>query len=236
MKRKNIIITAITVLLIVIALTILIVRSLGLHFNVITYHTERDGDYAFSFKGSQKTVREVVIKKNSKKLCTLPFNAASSVFSDDYTARWEDINFDGVDDVLLVSAIDADDNDIHYTAFIYDSSANTFIAKDALADLPNIKIDTDAKCLYTSYTYKELLEDPAPNTPESYERKQAIVRYEYKDGEPIAMEERAITFYSDTYYYCYSIYKYSEKYGELTYFDEKWFHPDKLADYPLSFD
>ena len=199
MKTKNNVITALTVILLIIALTVVIFKAFDIHLDIVTYHKANDGEYTFTFKGAFKNVRKVKISKNSKKICSLPFNAKSDVFSDGYKIKWEDVNFDGATDLLLISAID-DDKDIHYTAYISDNANNTFIYKEALADLPNVTVDTEKKMLFTSHTSKTFIEDPEPNTPDNYEEKKAITKYEYKNGEPLATEERAITFYSETYY------------------------------------
>ena len=235
MKIKNTIITALTVLILLIAVAVVLFNVFDIHLNVMTYHKQTDGEYTFTFKGSFGTVRKLKISKDSKKLCTLPFNAKSDIFSDSYAIKWDDINFDDIQDVMLTCALD-EDGDVHYTAFIYDKSQDTFVYKEALKDLPNPVIDSEKKAIFTQHKEKTFVEDPKPNTPDNYEEKNVITKYEYLNGEPTATEERAITFYSETYYYCYSIYKYNEKYGRLTYSDEKWFHPDKLVEYPLSWD
>lgn len=233
MKTKNLIITIITVLCLVLCVTILVLRANDVHFNFVTYHSVSDGEYKFSFKGSSDTVRKVKIEKNSKKLCTLPFNASPDIFTDDYSVMWEDVNFDGTDDLLLVFSID-EDNDKHYTAFL--AQSDEFVVSDALTDLTNIVVDKEAKCLITSYYSKTYLEEPRPNVPEKYEERNAISKYELVNGVLINTEERAVTFYSENDIYCYSIYKYSEKYGKLTYFDEKWFYEKDLEKYTLSWD
>lgn len=235
MKLKNTIITALTVIFVIISLSLILSKAFDININFINHHKITDGEYTFTFKGTFKTVRAVKISKDSKKLCSLPFNATSDIFSDDYSIKWDDVNFDGVSDPILICATD-DDGDVHYTAFINDQSNNTFIYYEALADLPNLKLDSEIKALFTSYTLKNFVEDPKPNTPDNYELKTAIARYEYLNGVPVAMEERATTFYSETYYYCYSVYKYNEKYGKLTYSDEQWFSPDKLDEHPLNWD
>ena len=235
MKLKNFIISALTVILLLTSITIVIFKVFDIHLNLITHHKLTDGEYTFSFKGSFKNVRVVKISKDSKKISSLPFNASADIFSDSYSIKWDDVNFDNIEDPILVCATD-DDGDLHYTAYIFNKDSNTFSYYEALSDLPNLTIDSEQKALFTSQTQKTFVEESKPNTPDKYELKKAITRYGYLNGVPTALEERALTFYSETYYYCYSVYKYNEKYGELTYSDEKWFHPDKLENYPLSWD
>ena len=235
MKIKNLIITSLTVFFIVLALAITLIKVTDFKFDIITHHTENDGEYTFVFKGSFNNVRKLTIKKDSKNICTLPFYSDGDIFDDSYSVDWKDINFDSYDDVILLCGRD-EDGDLHYTAYIYDSESGKFISKDALMDLPNLTVDNEAKCLYTSYTTKTYIEDPTPNAPDNYEERRAIAKYEYIDGEPVNTTEKAITFYSETYYYCYSVYEYSEKYGKLTYSDEKWFAPKDIDKYPLSWD
>ena len=235
MKTKNIIITSLTVFILLLTIAIVLIRVYDIHFNFTTYHSVNDSDYTFSFKGSFGKVRAVKIEKNSKKLCTLPFNASPDIFDDSYSAKWRDINFDGEEDLAFINSKD-DDGDIHYIAYIYDPSENEFVYTEALSDLPNFTVDHENKSIYTSYKSKTYIEDPTPNSPEKYEQKTAIGKFELVNGNIINTAERAITFYSENDICCFSIYEYNEKYGKLTYVDEKWFSLDNVDKYPLSWD
>ena len=234
-KKKFLPILAIIVCFIISA-TIVIINVFDIHFNIITYHSFEQDGYSFALKGSSGEVRKVVIKKDSKRLGAFPFSSTSDVFKTDkgYSAEFADVNFDGIADLLLPCAFDTD-GDVHHSVFLIgDSGRITYSEK--LSDLSNLKLDADNKLIFTEYTSKEVLEEGNANNPEMYETKHVIQKHSFFNGEFITLEERAINYYAENDFYCYSVYEYDESYGGLKYVDEKWFDPDKLDNYPLNWD
>ena len=82
----------------------------------------------------------------------------------------------------------------------------------------------------------EILVEKNTNSPEVYIRKHSITKYAFLNGEFTALEERAILYYAENDYYCYSVYEYDEEYGGFKYVDEKWFDPEDIDKYHLSWD
>lgn len=235
MDKKKRIIQAICALALLIFLSFIFVKIFDIHFNIITYHSFEQDGYFFKFKGSENTVRKVIIKKDSKKVGSLPFDAASSVFEagkSKYRATFEDANGDGNVDILLPCAFD-EDTDVHYTVYIANGNG-TLEYDERMKDLPNLSIDGEH--LLTEQTAKEILVEENTNSPEIYIRKHIITKHAFLNGEFTAIEERAILYYAENDYYCYSVYVYDEEYGELKYVDEKWFDPEEIDKYPLKWD
>lgn len=236
MDKKKLLLVIACIICFVISATIVIMNVFDIHLNVITYHSLEQDGYSFTFKGSSGEVRKVVIKKDSKKLGAFPFNSASDVFDTDkgYSAEFIDVNFDGVADLSLPCAIDAD-GDVHSSIFLIDGSGK-ITYNEKLSDLSNVKLDPEKKLIFTEFTSKEVTEEASTNNPEFYETRHVIQKHAFIDGEFITLEERAINYYAENDYYCYSVYEYDKDYGGLKYVDEKWFDPDKLDNYPLNWD
>ena len=230
MNKKKLIISG---LLIAVATIFLLIIAASL-LNIKTYHSFDQEDYSFKFKGSLTTVRKVIIYKDSKKAASLPFKAESDIFkaSDDgYSAILKDANGDGETDLILPCEYD-DDGDVHYT--IYLSSDTSFVYDELLSDMSNVTLD--GEFILTEETVKETEIEENANSPEIYVTKHSITRYGFTNGAVVALEERAIIYYSENDYYCYSVYAHDDEYGGLKYVDEKWFDPEDLGKYPLGWD
>ncbi len=233
MNKKKLLIIIVCIICFVITAAVLTVNIFDIHFNFITYHSFEQDGYSFAFKGSSNVVRKVIIKKDSKKLGSFPFDSSADVFKTEggYSAEFSDVNFDGVPDLMLPCAIDSD-MDIHYSVFLSDGSEN-LIYDEKMMDLPNVKFDSEQKLIFTEQTFKEILEEGTATTPEFYVRRHVIAKHAFIDGNFITLAEKAIVYYSENDYCCYSVYEYDESYGGLKYVDEKWFDPEKLDEYPL---
>ncbi|MBQ8140339.1 MAG: hypothetical protein IJ038_01440 [Clostridia bacterium] len=236
MNKKKLLTGVLCGALLVIAIILFAVRIFDIHFNFITYHSFEQDGYSFEFKGSSDTVRKVKVKLNGKKLCSLPFDSSSEIFSNEfgYSAKFEDINFDGIDDLLLPCAVDAD-GDIHSSVFLANEDG-AFDYDEALASLSNLSSDADISELYTEETSKEILAEGTESSPEFYVITHKISRHSFIEGKLVTLEERSIVYYSENDYYCYSVYEYDEEYGELKYVDDKWFEPNELEKYELTWD
>ncbi len=235
MDKKKRIIWAVCAAALLIFFSFVIIRAFDIHFNIITYHSFEQDGYSFKFKGSFDTVRKVVIKKDSKKIGSLPFDAASSVFEEnesEYSARLEDINGDGNEDIILPCLFDSD-GDIHYTVYL-SGDGGKLAYHEELKDLPNLTIDNEL--ILTEETTRETLLEGTSNSPEIYIVTHRITKLSFINGDFIALEERAVIYYSENDYYCYSIYAYDDNHGGLKYVDEKWFDPEDIDKYPLKWE
>ena len=236
MKKKNIILIILCAITAVCMLSALIINIFNIKFNLISYHSFEQDGYSFTFKGSFNTVRKLVVKQDSKKLCSLPFDAVPDVFDNEFgfSAKFIDVNGDSASDLILPSAVD-EDGDIHYSLYLADSE-NGFIFSEDLTDLSNISVEEATGFILTNDQTKEILAEATDSSPEFYILRHKIARHTFRDGKLLTLEERAITYYSENDYYCYSVYKHDDAFGGLKYQDEKWFEPEELENYPLNWD
>ncbi len=236
MKNKKNLIFLLAAIISLIAIILLCFNIFDIHLNLIKYHTFEQDSYSFTFKGSLGDVRTLKIKSGSEKIASLPFEASSDVFENEFgfSAKFEDINGDGLADLLLPRIVD-DDADIHYQAYPADSNLG-FTYNEALCDLVNISVDTQNSLIFTDTTFKEILAEETKHSPEFFIRTHMIRKHAFVNGEFITLEERAIIYYSENDFYCYSIYRYDEEDKELKYVDEQWFDPEEIEDYPLGWD
>ena len=234
MAKNKSFILSICAVVCAILLTLLIFKAFDIHLNLVTYHSFEQNGYSFKFKGSFDTVRKVKISKNGEKLGSFDFDSTSDVFFTEfgYKAEFVDVNSDDQSDILLPCAIDQD-GDRHITIFFV-SADDTISFDEQFKDLPNVTVD--GGLIYTEEMTRETIAEGNESHPEFYARKQAITKYQLIGDELRALEQRAITYYSENDYCCYSIYQYNEGFKELTYVDEKWFEPDQMDKYPLNWD
>ena len=233
MGKKNINLSVLCAIIAVCTVAIFIINVFDIKFNVVSYHTFEQDGYSFTFKGSFDTVRRLVIKKDSKKLCSLPFDAASDVFSNEFgfSAKFHDADKDGKQDLILPHAVDSD-GDVHYTLFLADAE-DGFVYNADLASLSNLSFDSSSALIFTEETTKEVLAEATKSSPEYYINRHSISKHSLENGHLTTLAERAITYYSENDYYCYSIYEHDEAFGGLKYVDEIWFEPSELGKYPL---
>ena len=226
MDKKKLITVIICILIVALLTLILINRT-----NIISHHTCDAEGYSFSFKGSFYSVKKVVIKSEELGRISLPFEASTDIFdSDDFNITFTDINADGAKDILIPCLYEGED-----TFFsIFTAKDGSFVYNEALRSLP-FKSSSEG-IIYSEYTQKEIIAEATENSPEDYILTHAIERHVLRDEKLITLERRAIIYYSESNYYCYSIYTYDPEYDELTYSDEKWFSREDVDKYPLNWD
>lgn len=224
----------ITIALAIVALALLLALA-ALIFNPISYYEFEEDGYTFIYRGSFGKARRVVIKNDGEKISTVHIKSDADMFegTESFGAIIADLDADADEDVLLPTAYD-EDGDVICSVFLFDGAEFAVYEGAALA---NPTLDAESKIIYTEETVKVVIEEATKNSPEFYERSEKIAQHAFDaNGTLIALAERAIIYYSETDYYCYSIYEYSEETKDLAYVDEIWFDPIKLDQYPLSWD
>lgn len=223
----------ITICLSVIAIGLLI-ALLALILNPIKYYEFEEDGYTFIYKGSFGKARRVIIKNDGEKISTINIKSDADIFDsiEEFKAIVADIDGDAEDDILIPTAHDEED-DVIYSVFLFDGEE--FAAYEGAA-VANPMLD-ESGIIYTEETIKIVIEEETKISPEIYERTEKIAKHAFDaDGKLITLEERAIIYYSESDYYCYSIYEYNEEAKDLVYVDEIWFDPIKLDQYPLTWD
>lgn len=224
LKVKKLILTVLCVL-VALALIFLVLNL----FNFRKFYSCEENGYSFIFRGSIGNVKKVIIKKDGKKLSSLKFSGDKAIF-ENYKIIFADANADGAEDILLPTHTDAD-GDTYFSLYL--AADNGFIRRDDTSALPFVDFSESGE-LRTEYHEKLVTEEAQENAPEGYTTTHAIERYAFVGDKFILMERRAVIYYSENDYYCYSTYAYNEESDEFEYIDEDWFSPDELENYPLS--
>lgn len=213
----------------------LLVSLAALILNPVSYYEFEQDGYSFNYKGSFGKARRVIIKNDGKKISAVHIKSNANIFDsiEKFSAVIADLDGDSDEDILLPTAHD-EESDVICSVLCFDG--NEFVAYEGAA-LANPTFDAESKIIYTEETVKLVIEEATKNSPEFYESTEKIAQHAFDaDGTLITLAERAIIYYSETDYYCYSIYEYSEETKDLAYVDEIWFDPIKLDQYPLSWD
>ena len=223
----------ITICLSIIALALL-AALLVLIINPVSYHKFEADGYSFEYKGSYGMARRVIIKNGEEKISTVHIKTDAAILdsADDFYAIIADLDGDGDDDILLPTAKN-DNDDVICSALLFDGK-NFAAYEDSALSNPNL--DKETKIIYTRETVRNTIEEATEISPELYELTEKIAKHTFEDATLITLEERAIIYYSENDYYCYSIYQYNEETKDLAYVDEIWFDPIKLDQYPLNWD
>ena len=213
----------------------LLLSLAALIFNPISYYGFEEDGYSFNYRGSFGTARRVVIKNDGEKISTVHIKSDADMFDslESLTAIIADLDGDADEDILLPTAHD-DEDDVICSVFLFDGEEFDVYEDAALA---NPELDSESGIIFTEETVRVVIQEATKNSPEFYELTEKITKHTFDaDGKLIALEERAIIYYSESDYYCYSIYEYNEETKDLAYVDEIWFDPIKLDQYPLTWD
>ena len=232
MKTKTSKILIICLSLIALAL---LVSLAALILNPVSYYEFEQDGYSFNYKGSFGKARRLIIKNDGEKLSTVRIRSDADMFDyiEDFSAIIADLDGDAEDDILIPTAHDEED-DVIYSVFIFDGEEFAAYEDAALA---NPVLDAESGVIYTEETVKVVVQEATKKSPEFYERTEKIAQHMFEEsGTLITLAERSIIYYSESDYYCYSIYEYNEEAKDLVYVDEIWFDPIKLDQYPLNWD
>ena len=187
------------------------------------------------FYGSGGEVRKVKIKDTATgKTSKADYFADNGVFASGKDLLvFEDINFDGTRDLLILCADDAD-GDVHYAAYIYENGkyiATPNGAGEKVACLTNYTVNWEKQAVISEKT--EILTEIATNMNAEldFERRSARVEYRWIDGKLTAVREQRISYYFIDEICAYSIYEYNVEAGELVIKSENWFEPEMLDGY-----
>ena len=117
-------------------------------FALDTYELEAFYTKAITVKGADG--------KTIQKIATADFNNGedASTYDDDPNERilFEDLNFDGWDDMRIVPYVGAGAN-IPYIVWLWDTGKKQFVHDEALSALVNIRADKDAKIIKSGGRY-----------------------------------------------------------------------------------
>ena len=239
MKLKKVLMICIIAVFIVGLTYFVLNKTAGfeIKLNLIKYHTIKEGDLTVKFYGSGKEVRIVRINNaDTGETSKLNYLAKSDVFTSEKDFLvYEDINFDGVSDLLILCADDAD-GDLHYAAYLFDAGKYTNAANstgEKVTCLTNYFVNWEKQMVICEET--AILTEKATNMDAEIDFEKRTTRTDYKwiDGKFTANREQRISYFYLQENCAYSVYKYDSAEGGLVYSDEKWFKPEMIENYPF---
>ena len=207
-------------------IAVTVVASLGaadvkLQLNFKKHLTSEAEDLHFSFYGDRNEVRKVTIKKDGKKLCTLSLSADPAVLEMQEAVVTCEINGDGIPDLLLLTAADAD-GDIHRALFVSEDGG---YARAEGVDAVNFSI-SDGNIISEQQLITYLAEDEGHGEPPS--RRETVVSvYSLIDGKVVETHRRSVAYFTETDIYLSGVYEYREEFGECVATSEDWLSPEK---------
>ena len=218
MKKKNI---ALVILCAIILLPILVLAvdfgSVDISLNFIKYHSFEADGLSFDFYGSFGNVHKVKISENGKKICSLEVCADADIFDGEKDAvELCDVNSDGKSDLLILCAID-EDTDVHRKLFLYSSDSYRHIS-----DVDVVNFREDGPTLVCEDRQFRYMAETVEEYTVPYERSCVRTEYEYSEGTVRAERKYVLSYYSETFMYCFGVWEYNSELDELVSVSEDW--------------
>jgi hypothetical protein len=164
------------------------------------------------------------VTSGGKTITTIRADGAVTGMSD-YGFIFVDVNFDGHDDISLVTSID--NNGTKYSFWIFNTSGKNFGTDKTLNSLLSPTFDKNTKTITAPYKTHTI--DPAVGTePETYIDEEGMITYEWRQGALTAIHKECITYYSESEIYCVAVWDINAD-GELEPTDERWLMPEQYA-------
>ena len=171
--------------------------------------TKRDGDFSFDLYGKDGVITRIEIKKGDKSIGSVTCNGLDF--------KTADLNFDGVNDIMLSSA---EKGEGFYQCFIYQTNTETFTRNTYFDSMKNPVLDSENSRI-TCEVYSRTLVEQVPQ--EVYKEVRGSAVWYWKNGILYQFSEDGIEYFTDSKIYC--VYTSSEVNGEITRHDDKdlWF-------------
>ncbi len=211
----------ITCLVFLILLLVPVLASCHTERYELLWHTELEG-LTYSVRGTDGRARQLSVKRGGEVLWTTSVKADQDLGNTNgrFGLTVTDLNFDGLPD--LVIAIRAEEECIYSRCFLRDGDDVSFTENKALAALANVKADANLQAVF-GYTTTREEKDGAKTLHDR------TTKYVWHEGELVPEMYAAVTYYSETDMYCYSVALYdpaAEDYGSPS---EKWMTPEQYA-------
>lgn len=197
------------------------------------YEEEQNG-LSYCVRGFSGKPQHLVIKQNDKILLSVSIESDATVrnLDEKYGLLLTDLNFDGKTDVLL--PVHRADECVEYVVFLQSANGEAFEKSEELSGLCNLRADPDRQAVFAfSHTYTT--EEAYGDTPSVSVSTDRATKYVWKNGTPEPEMYVAITYYSETGLYCYSVAYYDslrKKFGDS---DDVWLKPEEYAAKDMSF-
>ena len=233
MKTKNIAIVLLAAaVLAVFALLFLNVSDMDMRLSLKKYHTVSLENMQVSFHGSFGKVNTVKIKPDGERTVKLKLDCDAGALETAGAEAVElcDINGDGARDLLLLTSVDTD-GDTHRALALSGSEGYTLAEG---VDAVNFRMEEGI--LIAEERLSEIITEDVKDDTAPYEESSIKYEYQYMEGRVILARKTVITYYSESDIYCFGIWAYNDKYGELTALSEDWLSAEEYGELKAEID
>jgi hypothetical protein len=189
-------------------------------------YSVEDGSRTYTLSGSGIRKR-ITVSENGKTVWKTTVKTSPSVGrrGDTYGLSILDLNFDGINDIKLITD---DENDVlTEVCYLWNPTASTYEESEALSQLTTIGTVADQQ-LVLSYLGKTF-------DPVALETVETVISYRWQGDGLIPYRRLSITYYHTQDYYCYSVSDYllgSFRFDES---EDQWLTPEQFNTRDWSF-
>ena len=194
----------------------------------LLYETEQNG-LTYCVRGTDNRAKQIVVKDGDRVLWSKSVDADACVGNHDgcYGLGIADLNFDGYDDVMIVTAVNGDL--ISYACFLRDGANESFHYSKDLSALSTIGINYGLKAIFGFSSEREELSDG------HYSLCDKATKYVWSNGKPIPQMYASITYNSKSDNYRYSVAYYDESSKQFEDSSDIWMTPEEYAEADMEF-
>ncbi len=193
------------------------------------------GDLTYCARGTNMRPKQIVVKRGEEILFAQKVKVDSDVGTrgGNYGLTVLDLNFDGVDDVMIANAVYGDC--VSYLCWLWDAQANTFVQSESLSGLCNVSTNPEKKAVFAfSHTFER--EHAYLDVPETSITSDITTKYVWVGGELVPDVQISLIYYSETDMYCLSVayYDTQTKQFSIDNTKEDWIKSSEIDEYDLS--
>ena len=187
----------------------------------------------YCVRGKRFRARQVVIKSGEEILWAERIRVAADVGSlrGSYGLEVLDLNLDGRQDLMIPDGVTGEC--LSYLCWLQ-TEDGSYQKSEALSGLCNLAVDPELKAVFAfshDYDYMEGGDDEAASSAS----RDITTKYVWKRGKLVPEMYAAITYYTPSNLYCFSVAYYDEASGSFSDPDDVWLTPDEYAEKDMSF-
>lgn len=194
----------------------------------LLYETER-GEWTYCVRGTDHHAKQIVVKDGDRVIWSqsVDVDAAVGNHDDCYGLGVADLNFDGYDDVMIVTAVDGDL--VSYDCFLRDGASERFQYSEELSALSTIGINYKLEAIFGFSSEREALSES------HYSLCDKATKYVWIGGKLTPEMYASITYNSKIDTYRYSVAYFDEKLNRFEDSSDVWMTPEEYAEADMSF-
>jgi len=194
----------------------------------LLYETEQNG-LTFCVRGNGDHAKQIVVKEGDRVLWSKSVDVDAGVGNHDgcYGLGVADLNFDGYEDVMLVTAVDGDI--VSYACYLRDSKDEDFDYSEELSAISTIGVNASLKAIFGFSSERETL------SGNHYSLCDKATKYVWSGGTLIPEMYASVTYNSKIDTYRYSVAYYDEELKRFEDSSDVWMTPEEYAEADMGF-